>query len=152
MKKGFRSKCPIASTLDVLGDKWTLILVRDMLLMGKKTFKEFSLSDEGIAPGILSARLKWLEGNGLLTKRKLPGNQKENIYLLTERSIELAPVLAEMMAWSDRNLRDQNDEMYPLSGAGMGEDKAAFAKGIQLKYRELVAIILSGRRGPGGAS
>ncbi len=142
MKKGFRSRCPIASMLDVVGDKWTLVLVRDMLLMGKKTFKEFSSSEEGIAPGILSARLKLLEGRGVVTKRRLPGNQKENIYLLTERGIGLAPVIVEMIFWSDRNLRDSHDEMYLLSSLGMGEDRKAFALGVQHSYRELVSRIL----------
>jgi len=56
---------------------------KDVLLQGKKNFKDFSVSPEGIAPGILSARLKWLEENQLITKRKLPENNKENIYLLT---------------------------------------------------------------------
>ena len=79
MKKIFRSGCPIASMLDILGDKWSLLIARDMLLQGKKTFTDFSNSPEGIAPGILSSRLKWLEENELITKQKLPENQKENI-------------------------------------------------------------------------
>ena len=62
--------------LDIIGDKWSLLLIRDMLVQGKKTFKEFSISPEGIAPGILSSRLKWLERNELITKQKLPNNQK----------------------------------------------------------------------------
>jgi DNA-binding HxlR family transcriptional regulator len=53
MKNNFRSGCPLASTLDIVGDKWSLLIVRDMLLQGKKTFKDFSTSPEGIAPGIL---------------------------------------------------------------------------------------------------
>jgi DNA-binding HxlR family transcriptional regulator len=61
MKKKFRSGCPISSTLDVVGDKWSLLIIRDMLLKHKKTFKEISDSDERIAPSILSARLKLLE-------------------------------------------------------------------------------------------
>ena len=61
MKNNFRSGCPLASTLDIVGDKWSLLIVRDMLFQGKKTFKDFSTSPEGIAPGILSSRLKWLE-------------------------------------------------------------------------------------------
>ena len=73
-----------------------------MLLQGKKTFKEFSTSPEGIAPGILSSRLKWLEENELFTKQKLPDNKKENIYLLTEKGIELAPIITEIILWSDK--------------------------------------------------
>ena len=81
MEKKFRSGCPISSLLDIMGDKWSLLIVRDLLIKHKKTFKEISESQEQIAPSILSARLKLLESYGLLTKRKLPQNKKENIFL-----------------------------------------------------------------------
>lgn len=142
MENNFRSGCPVASTLDIVGDKWSLLIVRDMLLQGKKNFKEFSASPEGIAPGILSSRLKWLEENDLITKQKLPDNQKENIYLLTEKGIELASVITEIILWSDRNLRKQNVEMYSLADAGFNQDKANVTEGIQNNYRQLVQEIL----------
>ena len=85
MKKEFRSGCPISSALDVVGDKWSLLIIRDMLVKHKKTFKEISNSDEKIAPSILSARLKLLESYRLIFKTKVPDNKKENIYLLTEK-------------------------------------------------------------------
>jgi len=112
--------------------------MRDMLTQGKKTFKEFSESQEGIAPGILSSRLKWLEVNGLLTKQKLPQNQKENIYLLTEKGIELAPIILELIIWSDKNLRGQNPEMPSISQLGDIGDKSALTAGIQDNYRSLI--------------
>jgi DNA-binding HxlR family transcriptional regulator len=143
MKNKFRSGCPIASTLDVVGDKWSLLIVRDMLLQGKKTFKDFSISPEGIAPGILSSRLKWLEENGLITKQKLPDNQKENIYLLTEKGIELAPIITEIIFWSDKNLRLQNSEMIPIAEAVFNQDKSKVMEGIQNNYRQVVREILS---------
>lgn len=138
MKNDFRSGCPLASTLDIVGDKWSLLIIRDMLFMGKKTFKDFSASPEGIAPGILSSRLKWLGENGLLTKRKLPENNKENIYLLSERGIDLAPIISEIILWSDKNLRSQNPAMYPLAAAGFIGDKAIVTQKIQDGYRKLV--------------
>lgn len=143
MNNNFRSGCPVASTLDIIGDKWSLLIVRDMLLAGKKTFKEFSISPEGIAPGILSSRLKWLEENELITKRKLPGNHKENIYLLTEKGIELAPVLTEVILWSDKNLRAQNAEMYSIAEAGFDQDKTIVTAGIQNNYRQIVRDTLA---------
>ena len=79
MKNNFRSGCPIASTLDIIGDKWSLLIVRDMLLNHKMTFKEFSMSEEQIAPSILSSRLKLLTSYGLITKQKRVENKKENI-------------------------------------------------------------------------
>lgn len=138
MKNYFRSGCPVASTLDIVGDKWSLLIARDMLLQRKKTFKEFSNSPEGIAPGILSSRLKWLEENELLTKRKLPDNKKENIYLLTEKGIELAPVIIEIILWSDKNLRRNNADMFSISEAGFNQDKVKVTEGIQNNYRQLV--------------
>lgn len=138
MRDDFRSSCPVASALDIVGDKWSLLIVRDMLIGGKKTFKAFSESSEGIAPGILSSRLKWLEGNEILTKQKLPENQKENIYLLTEKGIELAPIILELLLWSDSNLRAQNAAMPPISALGNVDDKPALVKGLQNRYRQLV--------------
>lgn len=143
MKNNFRSGCPLASTLDIVGDKWSLLIVRDMLLQSKKTFKDFSNSPEGIAPGILSSRLKWLEDNELITKQKLPDNQKENIYLLTEKGIELAPIITEIILWSDKNLRVQNTEMFSIVEAGFNQDKSKVIEGIQNNYRQIVRETLS---------
>lgn len=143
MKNNFRSSCPIASMLDIIGDKWSLLLVRDMLVQGKKTFKEFSISPEGIAPGILSSRLKWLEGNELITKQKLPNNQKENIYLLTEKGIALAPVITEIILWSDKNLREHNSKMFSITELGLHQDKSKVIAGIQNNYRQFVQKTLS---------
>lgn len=138
MEKKFRSGCPLASTLDIVGDKWSLLIVRDMLFQGKKTFKDFSISPEKIAPGILSSRLKWLEENELITKQKLPDNQKENIYLLTEKGIELAPIITEIILWSDKNLRNQNAEMFSIAETGFNQDKPKVTEGIQNNYRQII--------------
>jgi len=138
MKKTFRSGCPIASMLDIVGDKWSLLIIRDMLLAGKKTFKDFSSSIESIAPGILSSRLKMLESVELITKRKLPENNKENIYLLTEKGIELVPLITEMILWSDKHVRPLNTEMYDVSDKGFDRDKSKVMEYIQFNYRELV--------------
>ena len=109
MKKEFRSGCPISSTLDVVGDKWSLLIIRDMLVKHKKTFKEISDSDEKIAPSILSARLKLLESYKLIFKTKVPDNKKENIYLLTEKGIRLTPIIIEFSLWGNSNMREFNE-------------------------------------------
>lgn len=136
MKNNFRSDCPIACTLDILGDKWSLLIVRDMLVQGKRTFKAFSSSPEGIAPGILSSRLKWLEENKLITKQKLPDNKKENIYLLTEKGIAIAPIITEIILWSSANLDMQN------TVSGMIKDKSAFIEEVQNNYRQIVRSLI----------
>ena len=85
MNNKFRCNCPITSALDILGDKWTLVIIKQMLIEGKQTFKDFLESDEAIATNILSSRLKMLEEYKMIRKEKLPHNKKTNIYLLTEK-------------------------------------------------------------------
>lgn len=109
--KTFRSDCPINCALELVGDKWTLLILRDMLVANKRTFKEFSSSDEGIATNILSNRLAQLEEYGFITKSKLPDNKKTNIYAPTQRSIDLLPIILEMAAWSFKYKAQLNPDM-----------------------------------------
>lgn len=131
MNNKFRSGCPIASSLDIVGDKWSLLIIRDMLIKHKVTFKEISDSDERIAPSILSARLKLLESYHLITKRKLPENKKENIYLLTEKGISLAPIIIELTLWGDANMREFNE--IDIIG-GLQADKSIIIDTVQNNY------------------
>ena len=101
----FRCTCPVTSALDIVGDKWTLVVIKLMLLEQKKTFKEFSESDESIAPSILSNRLKTLEKIGFIVKQKLPNNQKTNHYILTEKGLSLTPIIIELALWSHHNIK-----------------------------------------------
>ena len=103
--KTFRCDCPVTSALDIVGDKWTLVVIKLMLLEQKKTFKEFSQSDESIAPSILSNRLKTLEKIGFIVKQKLPNNQKTNHYILTEKGLSLTPIIIELALWSHHNIK-----------------------------------------------
>ena len=132
----FRSGCPISSTLDVVGDKWSLLIIRDMLIKHKKTFKEISDSDEMIAPSILSARLKMLESYKLISKRKFPENKKENIYLLTNKGTDFAPIIIEFSLWGNSNMREFN-EIDLLDG--LNADKLVIIKTIQENYYDMVA-------------
>ena len=134
MKKEFRSGCPIASSLDIIGDKWTLLIIRDMLVEHKKTFKEISNSDEKIAPSILSARLKLLESYKLIFKTKVPDNKKENIYLLTEKGIRLTPIIIEFSLWGNSNMREFN-EIDTIDG--LKSDKSIIIKTTQDNYKNL---------------
>jgi len=135
MQKQFRSGCPISSTLDVIGDKWSLLIIRDMLVKHKKTFKEISDSDERIAPSILSARLKLLESYKLIVKTKVPDNKKENIYLLTEKGIRLTPIIIEFSLWGNFNMREFNeiDEIE-----GLNSDKTLIIQTVQDRYNSMV--------------
>ena len=135
MKKEFRSGCPIASSLDIIGDKWTLLIIRDMLIEHKKTFKEISDSYEKIAPSILSARLKLLVTYKLITKRKFPENKKENIYLLTEKGIHLAPLIIEFSLWGNSNVREFN-EIDDIEG--LNSDKNLVIQTLQDRYNTML--------------
>jgi len=135
MKKKFRSGCPISSTLDVVGDKWSLLIVRDMLVKHKKTFKEISDSDEKIAPSILSARLKLLESYKLIFKTKAPDNKKENIYLLTEKGIRLTPIIIEFSLWGNFNMREFN-EIDDIEG--LNADKTLTIQKFQDSYNSML--------------
>ena len=136
MKGEFRSSCPVSCALDVLGDKWTLIIVRDMLLFGKQTFKDFSGSSEGIASNILSSRLKNLEEYGIVTKQKSPTNKKVNIYKPTEKGISLLPVVVEMVLWSHSNMREQYPELTVKGIEPFVNNKEASIMHIQKTLRE----------------
>ncbi len=111
MTNKFRCNCPITSALDILGDKWTLVIIKQMLLERKKTFKDFSESDEAIASNILSSRLKMMEEYKIVSKEKLPDNKKTNIYLLTEKGLGLTPTIVELTLWSDSNIREYHSSI-----------------------------------------
>lgn len=140
MGTDFRCNCPFTSALDVLGDKWMLVIVKQMLIEGKETFKDFTESDEAIATNILSSKLKLLEELGIIIKTKRPNNKKTNLYLLTAKGLALTPLLVELATWSDRHLRDIHPDI--VNGEAMEllrHDKAAFARAIEQKYREKLA-------------
>ena len=94
-----RSGCPINLSLEVFGDKWSLLILRDIIFGGKRHFRELLRSEEGIATNILSDRLKTLVGLGMLTKADDPTHKQKAIYSLTEPAIELVPIMAHLGSW-----------------------------------------------------
>ena len=137
MNNNFRCNCPITSALDIVGDKWTLVIIKLMLLEGIKTFKDFSESDEAIASNILSSRLKMLEEYKMISKEKLPHNKKTNIYLLTEKGLGLTPTIVELMLWSDGNIREYNSSIISDSRiAIVKKNKEVTIKMIVESYKQ----------------
>ena len=105
MKETGRSGCPINLTLEILGDRWSLIVLRDIMFGNRRHFRELlAKSDEGIASNILADRLKRLLGNGLLSRRDDESHKQKGIYSLTEMGIALVPVFAAMGDWGRRFL------------------------------------------------
>lgn len=94
-----RSGCPISCSLDLLGDKWSLLIGRDVVFGRKRYFKEFLASGEGIATNILTDRLNRLASDDIISKRPDPENGRQIIYALTEKGVALIPVLVELMCW-----------------------------------------------------
>lgn len=105
MNAAHRSGCPINLTLEILGDKWSLLILRDMMFGGKRHFRELlTKSEEGIASNILADRLRTLVEQGILTRSSDPSHKQKAIYSLTEQGIELLPVLAQMAVWGRKYL------------------------------------------------
>jgi len=98
-----RSGCPVAVSLDLVGDRWSLLIVRDMMVRGYRTFRQFQRSGEGIATNILADRLEKLEQSGILTREPAGDDGRSTHYRLTGKGIALAPVLLELLIWAGRH-------------------------------------------------
>ncbi len=94
-----RSDCPISCSLDVFGDKWSLLIIRDVMLRGKMSYSEFLESEEKIATNILANRLSALVSENILVKKVSPANKSKFLYSLTEKGVELLPIVIEIMDW-----------------------------------------------------
>jgi DNA-binding HxlR family transcriptional regulator len=98
-----RSGCPVSAALELLGDRWSLLIVRDVMVRGYRTFREFQHSGEGIATNILADRLHKLEQGGILRREPAAEDGRSSNYRLTEKGIALAPVLLELLIWGAQN-------------------------------------------------
>ena len=104
----FRSVCPLSSSLELIGDKWSLLIVRD-LLMGKKTYSDFLKSPENIASNILTSRLKVLNDNGIIYLVKDQTRKNIKYYYLTEMGKALLPILADMALWFEKYVHEEEE-------------------------------------------
>jgi DNA-binding HxlR family transcriptional regulator len=95
--------CPVARTLDLIGERWTILLLRDLLLRGPRKFQDFEASLPGVAPNTLSARLKSLEENGLVQRQLYNERPPRLEYVLTEKGKSLGPVLKALRDWGSRH-------------------------------------------------
>jgi DNA-binding HxlR family transcriptional regulator len=132
-----RSACPVSYSLDVVGDKWTLLILRDMLFNGKTSYGEFLGSEEKIATNILADRLAVLEAQGMISKAVAADKKSKFTYRLTEKGIDLLPLIVEFTLWGAK--------YSPVAGSAalvgeLAEDK----EGTLRKYRELALRQLAG--------
>jgi len=98
-----RSDCPVSIALEILGDRWSLLIVRDLMVRGFQTFKQFEQSGEDVATNILADRLRKLESAGIITAEPDLADRRRVSYRLTEKGIDLAPVLLELLVWAARH-------------------------------------------------
>jgi len=118
-----RSDCPVSQALDVFGDKWSLLIIRDLMFGNKCTYNDFLKSEEGIATNILASRLKGLEENSIIEKSAHPDSKAKNLYRLTQKGIDLLPIIMEIFIWSDKYLSIPADIKATIKEAKKDKDK-----------------------------
>lgn len=126
----WRSGCPLNASVEMLGDRWSLLIIRDMMLLGRRTFKEFLGSYERPASNILADRLRRLESYGIIRAERDPSDGRKLIYLLTPKGMDLAPVLTEMVLWAGKHEKTENQPLIRL----MRKDKQKFLEQIRQRW------------------
>lgn len=101
-KVDHRSECPISTALDIFGDKWSLLVIRDLIFKNKNTYGDFLDSEEKIATNILADRLVLLEWSGIISKHKHPESKAKVLYKITPKGLDLIPLLVEIILWSEK--------------------------------------------------
>ena len=129
-----RSGCPISFALDIFGDRWTLLVLRDLLLEGRQRFQQLA-SQEGIASNILSDRLKRLEAHGIITQARDPSDGRQILYRPTDKGLTLIPVLLEIAAWGATH--DAETAAPPDFVPGFGADRDAMIARFRDRHTEL---------------
>jgi len=125
-----RSECPLNASVEMLGDRWSLLIIRDMMLRGFRSYKEFMECYEGIATNILADRLRKLIANGIITAEPDPTDGRKLTYFLTAKGIDLAPVLTEMVLWASRHENTGNQELIQQ----MRKDKAKVIADVRERW------------------
>ena len=128
----WRSGCPLNASVEVLGDRWSLLIIRDMMLRGFRTYKEFLESYERIASNILADRLQNLMAHGIITSERDPTDGRKLIYSLTAKGIDLAPVLTEMVLWAAGHEDTGNQELVRQ----MRKDKNQFLAAVRQRWAD----------------
>ena len=123
-----RSDCPISCTLDVFGDKWSFLIIRDLLSAKECTYGDFLKSEEGIATNILASRLLMLEENKVIEKLEHPNSKAKVLYRLTRKGIDLLPVMIEINLWAEKYFPVPEDRKAMLKE--VKKDKAGFIKAM----------------------
>jgi DNA-binding HxlR family transcriptional regulator len=125
-----RSECPLNASVEMLGDRWSLLIIRDMMLRGFRSYKEFLECYEGIATNILADRLRKLQAYGIIAAKPDPKDARKVMYSLTPKGIGLAPVLTEMVLWAAAHEDTGNQTLIRQ----MRADKEKFLAGVRQRW------------------
>ena len=128
-----RSGCPVSLSLERFGDRWSLLIIRDLMVRGYRTFKQFQGSGEGIATNILADRLKKLQAAGIITEEAEEADGRRVNYRLTEKGIDLAPVFLELLIWGARH--EETGASCALID-NMAKNRAAVLAEVRRRWRE----------------
>lgn len=133
LNAGYRSGCPIGIALDIIGDSWTLLIVRDLMFKGRKMFNEFLAAEEGIATNILTDRLAKLEAQNIVTKQRDPDDARRFVYRMTDKGLDLTPVLVELVLWAAKH---EKTEAPPNVVQQMRVDRRRFIAQVRAQHRK----------------
>ena len=131
-----RSDCPVSCSLDIWGDKWSLLIVRDLIFSKQCTYGDFLKSDEKIVTNILASRLQTLEENGIITKSEHPDSKAKVLYKLTQKGIDLLPVMIEINLWAEKYFTIPAEQKAMLKE--VKKDKEAFIKTAKKNLKKAV--------------
>jgi DNA-binding HxlR family transcriptional regulator len=133
-----KSDCPINFALEIFGDRWTFLIVRDLMFKGKHFYGEFLLSEEKIATNTLADRLSLLESNGIVNKSSHPSHKQKIMYSLTQKGIDLVPVLVEIIMWSAKYDKDSAVDMKFVKS--VNRDKVGLISQISSRLVEELGV------------
>jgi DNA-binding HxlR family transcriptional regulator len=142
-----RSGCPVSISLEIFGDRWSLLIIRDLMVRGFRTFTEFEQSGEGIATNILAERLQKLEAAGIITAKVEQTDGRRVNYRLTEKGIDLAPVLLELLIWGARH---EETEAPCALIVNMEKNREEVVAEVRRRWRERDSTPLIPEFGEGG--
>jgi len=128
-----RSNCPVTYTLDIIGDRWAVLIVRDIIFFGKTSFGDFAKSQEGIATNILTDRLKRLEEQNIISKSPDKHNHSKYVYSLTDKGLDLLPIIVEMILFSEKHDPETVVTKSKLNEIKLNKDN--FIKDLQKKHK-----------------
>ena len=134
LKTKKRSECPISCSLDIWGDKWSLLIIRDLMFAKKSTYGDFLKSSEGIATNILASRLQSLEENGIIEKSDHPDSKAKILYRLTRKGIDLLPVFVEIYLWAEKYFSIPSEIKATIKEAK--KDKDGFVKFVTRELKK----------------